>query len=137
MLQGAHGTPGAAGRLVERYLRAVAGQDWESVERCLSPSVVRHGPFGDDFEGTGDYMAFLRRTMPSLPGYRMDIDRVSEVDDGRVFVELRETVEVEGVPVVTEECLVFVLDAGRVARVSIYIRHAPGPRSGRAVGFAT
>jgi hypothetical protein len=139
MLEGAHGTAGAAGaagQLVELYLRAVAGQGWESVERCLSPSVVRHGPFGDDFEGTGDYMEFLRRTMPSLPGYRMDIDRVTEADEGRVFVELRETIEVEGLPVVTEECLVFALDAGLIARVSIYIRHARGPRSGRAIGSA-
>src|ERR1700728_2314649 len=99
MLEGARGAAGAAGRLVEVYLLAVAGQDWESVERCLAPSLVRQGPFGDDFEGTGDYMEFLRRTMPSLPGYRMDIERVTEADEGWVFVELRETIEVEGVPV--------------------------------------
>jgi ketosteroid isomerase-like protein len=129
-------TPGAAAQLVERYLRAVAGQDWASVEACLSRSVVRDGPFGDDFEGLEDYMGFLRRTMPSLPGYEMDIDRVTEMGDGRVFVELRETVEMDGKPLVTDECLVFVLD-DRINRVSIYIRHAPVRPAARAVGSAT
>jgi len=111
--------------LAERYLRAVAGQDWESVERYLAPSVVRDGPFGDDVAGLEDYMGFLRRTMPSLSGYRMDIDRVTEMGDGRVLVELRETVEMDAARVVTHECLVFAVDGGRVSRVSIYIRRAP------------
>jgi len=129
-------TPGAAAQLVERYLHAVAAQDWASVEACLSPAVVRDGPFGDDFAGLDDYMAFLRRTMPSLPGYDMDIDRVTETGGGRVFAELRETVEIDGEPLVTEECLVFALD-DRITRVSIYIRRAPVRPATRAVGSAT
>ena len=60
--------------------------------------------------------------MPSLPGYRLDIDRVTEVGEGRVFVELRETVEVDGVPLLTHECLVFDVVEDRIARVAIYIR---------------
>ena len=117
-------TPGAAAQLVERYLRALAAQEWDSVRACLSPSVVRHGPFGDDFEGLEDYMGFLRRTMPALPGYEMDIDRVTELADCRVLVELRETVEIDGEPLVTDECLLFALD-DRIGRVSIYIRRPP------------
>jgi SnoaL-like domain len=128
--------PGAAVQLVERYLRAVAAQDWDSVEACLSPAVAREGPFGDDFEGLDDYMAFLCRTMPSLPGYDMEIDRVTEVADDRVLAELRETVDRGGEPLVTEECLVFVLDE-RIARISIYIRRAPVSPATRAVGSAT
>jgi limonene-1,2-epoxide hydrolase len=129
-------TPGAAAQLVERYLRGVACQDWDSVQACLSPSVVRHGPFADDFEGLGDYMSFLRRTMPALPGYEMNIDRITEVGDGRVLVELRETVEVDGEPLVTSECLIFALDE-RIRRVSIYIRRAPVRPVARAIGSAT
>lgn len=136
MSEGRPGPAGAGGRLAERYLRAVAAQDWASVEECLTPSVVRDGPFGDDVEGLENYMGFLRRTMPSLPGYRMDIDRVTEMGDGRVLVELRETVEIDGAPVVTPECLVFFLADDRVARVSIYLRRAPVRPPGRAVGFA-
>jgi ketosteroid isomerase-like protein len=128
------GTPDAAAQLVERYLRALAAQDWDVVESCLSPSVVRDGPFGDDFEGLEDYMGFLRRTMPALPGYAMAIDGVTALGDGRLLVELRETVEVEGEPLVTDECLVFTLDE-RIRRVSIYIRHVR-PIT-RAIGSAT
>ncbi len=117
------GTPRPAA-LVERYLRAVAAQDWETVAACLAPAVVRRGPFADDFEGREPYLEFLRRTMPALPGYRMDLDRV-EVAEGeagpRVYAELRETVVVDGDAVVTDECLVFEVGE-RIESVSIYIR---------------
>ena len=116
--------------MAERYLRAVAAQDWATVEACVAPDVVRLGPYGDDFEGRGPYLTFLQRTMPSLPGYRLDIDAVTEVGGGRVFVELRETVELDGVPLLTHECLVLDVADDRVARVAIYIRQDGGPRAG-------
>ena len=111
-----------AGALAERYLRAIAGQDWATVEACVAPDVVRLGPFGDDVEGRGPYLELLQRTMPALPGYRLDIDTVTEAGGGRVFVELRETVEIDGRPLVTHECLVVEVAGGAVARVAIYIR---------------
>ena len=113
--------------LVERYLRAVASQDWPTVEACLAPTVVRRGPFGDDVEGREAYLELLRRTMPALPGYRMDLDRVTEAAGGaeagvtRVFAELRETVLVDGAALETEECLVFEVGA-TIEVVCIYIR---------------
>ena len=122
--------PRRAAALVERYLRAVAAQDWPTVEGCLAPTVVRRGPFGDDVEGRVGYLALLRRTMPALPGYRMDLDRVTEAGDAagaaetgaiRVFAELRETVLVDGAPLETEECLVFEV-GGTIEVVSVYIR---------------
>ena len=123
----------SAGALAERYLLAVAAQDWAGVEACMAPGVVRLGPYGDDYEGCGPYLEFLQRTMPSLPGYRLDIDRVSGVGDDRVFVELRETVEVDGAPLLTHECLVFDVVEHRIARVAIYIRQdtkMPGAGAG-------
>lgn len=94
--------------------------------RCLASRVVRHGPFGDDFEGATSYLSFLQRTMPSLPGYHMDIDHVTELDDRRVMVELRETVQLETGPLVTHECLVFVIGPeGLLEEISVYIRQAP------------
>jgi hypothetical protein len=124
----------SAGALAERYLLAVAAQDWPTVEACLAPDVARLGPYGDDFGDRGPYLAFLQRTMPALAGYRLDIDTVTEVSDGRVFVELRETVEVHGAPLLTHECLVFDVVEDRVARVAIYIRQdaakADGARDG-------
>jgi hypothetical protein len=60
--------------------------------------------------------------MPALPWYRLDIEAVTEVDEGRVFVELRETVEVDGAPFLTHECLVFEVAEDAIATVAIYIR---------------
>lgn len=109
-----------------RYLQALARQDWDEVTACLAAAVLRRGPFGDDFEGVTAYMVFLRRTMPSLPGYRMDIDRVTDLADQRAMVELRETIELETGPLVTHECLVFHVGAdGHLDEISVYIRQAP------------
>ena len=109
-----------------RYLEAVAGQDWGAVTACLASDVLRRGPFGDDFEGAPAYVSFLQRTMPALPGYRMDIDRVTDLGDQRALVELRETVELDSGTLVTHECLVFVVDPdGLLNEISIYIRQAP------------
>jgi hypothetical protein len=120
-----------AGALAERYLVAVAAQDWAGVEACVAPGVVRLGPYGDVYEDRGPYLAFLQRTMPALPGYRLDIDTVTEVGQGRVFVELRETVEVDGAPLLTHECLVFDVVEDRIATVAIYIRQdTKAPRAG-------
>jgi len=121
---------GSAGALAERYLRAIAAQDWATVEACVAPDVARLGPYGDDFEERGAYLGFLQRTMPSLPGYRLDIDTVTEVGGERVFVELRETVVLDGVPLLTHECLVLDVVDGRVARVAIYIRQDGGAGAG-------
>lgn len=122
--------------MVARYLGGVADQDWDVVEACLAGSVRRDGPYGDDVEGIVDYLAFLRRTMPSLPGYRMDLDRVTALGDGRVVAELRETVDAGGAPLETHECLVFALADGLIERVSIYLRQAPVSPAAGAVGSA-
>lgn len=109
-----------------RYLQALARQEWDEVADCLAAEVIRHGPFGDDFEGATAYVSFLRRTMPSLPGYRMEVDRVTPLGDRRAMVELRETITPEGGALVTHECLLFEIDAvGLLREISVYIRQAP------------
>jgi hypothetical protein len=116
----------AAGSAAVRYLQALACQDWDRVDAYLAADVRRFGPFGDDVEGATNYVSFLKRTMPSLPGYRMEIDRVTDLDEERAMVELRETIELDAGPLVTHECLVFDVDAaGHVKEISIYIRQAP------------
>jgi ketosteroid isomerase-like protein len=109
---------------VRRYLDAVAGQDWGTVSDCLAADVRRVGPFGDVYEGHDRYLAFLRRTMPTLAGYRMDVERVLSLGDGRAAVaELSETVELDGRAVRTPESLVFDLDdEGRIRHIAIYIQ---------------
>jgi ketosteroid isomerase-like protein len=108
--------------MVERYLEAVAGQDWEALADCLAEDVVRVGPFGDTYTPRGTYIEFLAGLMPTLPGYSMRVDRVSYLGS-LALAELSETVEVEGKPLETPEALVFELDGdGRIARVTIYIQ---------------
>ena len=65
--------------------------------------------------------------MPTLAGYRMDVERVVSAAGGRTLVaELSETVELDGRVVRTPESLVFDLDGhGLIHRISIYIQTIP------------
>jgi ketosteroid isomerase-like protein len=110
--------------IVEDYLSAVTTHDWDSMRACLRQDVVRNGPFRDEFRGRDGYVAFLEELMPSLPGYSMDVARVTYTDDARLaFAELAETVTVDGSPLRTEESLIFELDReGLIARIDIYIK---------------
>jgi hypothetical protein len=110
-----------------RYLEALARLDFNEVAACLAPGVLRRGPYGDDYQGAAEYLEFLKNTMPTLPGYRMDIDRVTGISEQRVMVELRETIEIDSGPLVTYEVLTFDLDGqGLLEEICIYIRQAPG-----------
>ncbi|HEY1826946.1 MAG TPA: nuclear transport factor 2 family protein [Acidimicrobiales bacterium] len=109
-----------------RYLRGLAAHSWDDVAVCLAAGVLRRGPYGDDYKGAAEYLEFLKNTMPTLPGYRMDIDRVTGISEHRVMVELRETIEIESGPLVTYEVLTFDLDGeGLLEEICIYIRQAP------------
>ena len=111
--------------IVEDYLDAVATQDWPRMGAAMRDDVVRIGPFGDVYKGKAPYVEFLSALMPTLPGYSMDVARVTYVDGGRVIAELSETVTMDGSPVVTPEVLLFDLDDdGRIARIEIFTRRA-------------
>jgi ketosteroid isomerase-like protein len=115
--------------IVEHYLAAVVAHDWDALSSCLREDVVRVGPYRDEYRGRDDYVAFLAELMPTLPGYSMDIARVTYTNEGHLaFAELAETVTVDGRPLRTEESLVFELDGdgGRIEHIDIYIKtHAP------------
>jgi len=110
--------------VVEEYLAALVAHDWNAARACLRDDVVRNGPFRDEYRGSDRYVAFLAELMPTLPGYSMDVARVTYADGGRLaFAELAETVTVDGSPLRTEESLVFELDAhGQIATIDIYIK---------------
>ena len=116
--------PSSAG--VEAYLTAVATQDWPALAAAVTDDIVRIGPFGDVYTGRDAYVGFLSALMPTLPGYSMDIARVTYVDNrARAVAELSETVEIDGSPLVTPEVLLFDLTAdGRIERVEIFTRRA-------------
>jgi ketosteroid isomerase-like protein len=113
-------------KVVEGYLHAVATQDWHGMRASVREDVVRIGPFGDTYTGRDAYVEFLSGLMPTLPGYSMDVTRVTYLDNGRrAIAELTETVTMDGAPMVTPEALLFDLDDdGRIARIEIFTRRS-------------
>lgn len=103
--------------IVERYLEALTSHDWEALRDCLRDDVVRVGPFNDEYRGRDAYVAFLSQLMPALPGYSMEVRRVTYASTIAV-AELSETVG----GVRTDEALVFELSGGRIARVDVFIK---------------
>jgi ketosteroid isomerase-like protein len=113
--------------IVERYLDAIASHDWDVVDDCIADDIVRVGPYGDRYTGRGEYLAFIAELMPTLAGYAMTLHRVTYASDALAYVELSETVELDGKPMRTPEVLVFELGGdGRIARVEIYIQTPAG-----------
>jgi hypothetical protein len=116
--------------LIERYLDSLVAGDWDTFASCLADDdFIRVGPFGDVKTTKAEYVAFLSELMPTLPGYSMDVTRVTYAGDV-AFAELSETVEVDGTPLRTPECLTFELtdDHDRIRRVEVFTQtRAPVP----------
>ena len=108
--------------VIERYLQALVDGDWSAFGACLADDgFTRVGPYGDTYSSKSDYVDFLTGLMPTLAGYEMHVSRVTYAGDGMAFAELSETVEVDGTPLRTPECLMFELtDDGRIRRVEVF-----------------
>jgi hypothetical protein len=116
--------------VVERFLTAMTNHDWDAMGACVSPTVERVGPYGDVYRGRAAYVEFIAGLLPGLPGYRMDVSRVTyPAGGGLAFAELAETVELDGRPHRTPEALVFELDsANLIERIAIYIQNIQIPQ---------
>jgi hypothetical protein len=118
----------AVAGVVERYLDAIIGHDWDALAVCLSDEgFSRVGPWGDEYADKAGYVAFISDLMPRLPGYEMRVDRVTYSGDQRLaVVELTETVDVDGRRHPTPEALVFDLDTdgaqGRIRRIQVFVQ---------------
>jgi hypothetical protein len=114
--------------VVERYIEAIIGHNWDALADCLADDgFVRVGPWGDEYPDKAQYVAFIADLMPRLPGYEMRVDRVTYSADGGVaIVELSETVDVDGRPHRTPEALVFDLDSdrknARIRRIQVFVQ---------------
>ena len=97
--------------------------DWDGMAACLADDpFVRVGPYLDEYTSKAEYVAYISAMLPTLPGYSMDVTRVTYADDV-AYAELSETVDDGGVPLRTPECLVFGLDAtGLISRVEVFIQ---------------
>jgi hypothetical protein len=112
--------------VVERFLTAMTAHDWDAMAACLTDGpFTRVGPYLDTYASKPDYLAYISTMLPTLPGYSMEISRISPVGDV-VYAELAETVaHPDGKPLRTPECLVFELDErGLIARVEVFIQNA-------------
>ncbi|HKH50413.1 MAG TPA: nuclear transport factor 2 family protein [Mycobacterium sp.] len=115
------------GGIVERYLDAIASHNWDVVDECIADDIVRVAPYGDRYAGRDEYLAFITDLMPKLAGYAMKLYRVTYPSDALAYVELSETVELDGKRMRTPEVLVFELGGdGRIARVEVYIQTPAG-----------
>ncbi len=94
--------------------------DWDTFAGCLADDgFTRVGPFGDVKPTKAEYVAFLSDLMPTLPGYSMDVTRVTYAGS-LAFAELSETVEVDGTP----------LAHARMPHLRAHRRRAHPPRRG-------
>ncbi|MGZ6952962.1 MAG: nuclear transport factor 2 family protein [Acidimicrobiia bacterium] len=109
--------------VVDRYLAALAAQDWDALRRSVTDDIVREGPYRDDVEGGDAYVAFLRDTFTMLGDYVLEIHR-RFVDDERTCVELAETATVDGKRLLTEEAVVFATTDGRISGVRVFLQRS-------------
>ena len=123
---------------VERYLTCMAAHDWDGLAATIADEgLTREGPFCDRIEGKQRYVAFLRDIITSLKGYQLKVQRVSHVSDRVCYVELSETLEVDGVLTEYPECLLFERgENGLICHVSVFIKR-PGAEAPVPGGRAT
>jgi len=114
----------ARGAVVERYLAALARQDWPALATCLAADVDRIGPYGDRYQGREPYVAFLRETLAALTGYDLHVSRLIVTHDV-VVAQLAETVDTPDGRRRTHEAVVFDLDAaGLIRGVQVFLRRS-------------
>jgi ketosteroid isomerase-like protein len=111
--------------IVERYLDALTGHDWDRFAACLADEFTRVGPYGDAYSSKAEYVAYLSAMMPTLPGYSMEVSRIT-YGDGVAYAELAETMSDDQGPLRTPECITFDLAPdGRIARIEVFIQTWP------------
>ncbi|MBV8788910.1 MAG: nuclear transport factor 2 family protein [Mycobacterium sp.] len=123
-------SPDAPGA-VERYLECLAAHDWDGLAATIADEgLIREGPFCDVVEGKAHYVAYLRKVLTTLQGHRLEVERVSHVDDRLSFVELTETFVIEGASEQWPECILFEQDDdGLISRVSVFFKQPAGAKT--------
>ena len=129
------GNATASAGVVERYLKCLADHDWDGLATTIADEgLVREGPFCDGVEGKAHYVAYLRKILTQLKGHRLDVQRVSRVDDRLSYVELTEAFEmdwamdgaIDGVTTEWPGCILFEQrDDGLISRVSVFFKLRP------------
>ena len=129
-------TPAPGTGALDRFLDRYNAQDFDALEACFSPTDFhRIGPYGDHITSAAEYVAFLRRVVPTLGArYRLVPERVFATDRHAV-AEVTEEYETEAGLRRTPEVIVADLDAaGRITRMHLYVQrvHDLPPAGGRS-----
>ena len=113
--------------VVERYLECLAAHDWDGLATTIADDgLTREGPFCDVVEGKQHYVAYLRKVLTNLKGHRLEVKRVSHVNERVSYVELSESFVIDGVPATWPECILFEQgDDGLISHVSVFFKQ-PG-----------
>ena len=116
--------------VVEDFVTHYNGRDWERLAGCFSTDdFERIGPFVDVISDSGEYVAFLRRVVPTLgDDYRLGIERVVYVPgEQTAFAQLIEHYEADGEVRDTPEVIIFGLDGqDRIRRMRLYVQRPGG-----------
>lgn len=123
--------------VIEQFVECYAARDWDGLAECLSDDgFERIGPYVDVIGSKDEYLAFLRRVVPTLQGdYELQARRIVYVDDELGFAELTEHLEVDGVMTDIPEVIVYGLDGkGRINHMRLYLQQPGGeaPVGGKA-----
>ncbi|MCV7378124.1 hypothetical protein A5672_25345 [Mycobacterium alsense] len=121
----------AGAGVVERYLECLAAHDWDGLATTIADDgLTREGPFCDAVEGKRHYVAYLRKVINNLEGHRLEVTRVSHVDDRLSYVELSESFDIDGAAATWPECILFERgDDGLISRVSVFFKQPGGGRA--------
>lgn len=122
--------------VVEDFVTLYAARDWDRLAACFSPKgFERIGPYGDVIDSSQEYIAFLRRVVPTLrEGYELRPVLIAYAGDTAI-AELVEHLEVNGVMSDLPEAIVFRLDdEGLITGMHLYLQQPGGeaPVGGRA-----
>jgi hypothetical protein len=115
--------------VVEKFIESYGARDWDRLAECFSEDgFERIGPYVDVISSSDEYLAFLRRVVPTLEGgYELQARRVVYVDDTLAFAELIEHIAIDGVMTDIPEAIVFGLDGrDRINHMRLYLQQPGG-----------
>jgi hypothetical protein len=116
--------------VVEDFVQYYAKRDWERLATCFNDDdFERVGPYADVISSKGEYVAFLRRVVPTMgDDYALIADRVVYMPEHKVaFAQLVEHLRVDGIMTDIPEAIIFDLDANdRIRRMRLYLQQPGG-----------